>query len=160
MARINRELVILVGRDRENPRTHREAFEITGGLGEVLDKHIKRNNLNKSEFIREAVAAKLEAEMSKEPLIKDEKIRKAVRAWAGADDLDNFRIQNQHFNACKIIGYTAGINKASFIGFQTTIPHADSKKLYTIDELCGAPEPLEPSFIDLDERIKEKEEEC
>ena len=82
MARIDKGLVILVGRDRENPRTHREAFEITDGLGEMLDKHIKRNNLNKSEFIREAVAAKLEAEMPKEPLIKDEKIRKAVRAWA------------------------------------------------------------------------------
>ena len=73
----------------------------------------------------------------KEPLIKDEKIRKAVRAWAEADDLDNFRVQNQHFNDCKIIGYTAGINKASFIGFQTTIARADSKKLYTIPELCG-----------------------
>lgn len=73
----------------------------------------------------------------KEPLIKDEKVRKAVRAWAEADDLDNFRVQNQHFNECKIIGYTAGINKASFIGFQTTIAHADSKKLYTIAELCG-----------------------
>lgn len=72
-----------------------------------------------------------------EPLIKDEKIRKAVRAWAEADDLDNFRVQNEHFNECKIIGYTAGINKASFIGFQTTIAHADNKKQYTIDELCG-----------------------
>lgn len=76
----------------------------------------------------------------KEPLIKDEKIRKAVRAWAEADDLDNFRLQNEHFNCCKIIGYTAGINKASFIGFQTTIAHADNKKLYTIDELCGEEE--------------------
>lgn len=76
----------------------------------------------------------------KEPLIKDEKIRKAVRAWAEADDLDNFRVQNQHFNECKIIGYTAGANKASFIDFQTTIAHADSKKLYTIAELCGEEE--------------------
>jgi len=75
-----------------------------------------------------------------EPLIKDEKIRKAVRAWAEADDLDNFRVQNQHFNECKIIGYTAGINKASFIGFQTTIAHADNKKLYDIAELCGEEE--------------------
>lgn len=73
----------------------------------------------------------------KEPLIKDEKIRKAVRAWAEADDLDIFRVQNEHFNECKIIGYTEGINKASFIGFQTTIAHADNKKQYTIDELCG-----------------------
>lgn len=76
----------------------------------------------------------------KEPLIKDEKIRKAVRAWAEADDLDNFRVKNEHFNCCKMIGYTAGINKASFIGFQTTIAHADSKKLYTIAELCGEEE--------------------
>ena len=75
-----------------------------------------------------------------EPLIKDEKIRKAIRAWSEADDLDNFRVQNQHFNECKIIGYTAGINKASFIGFQTTIAHADNKKLYTIAELCGEEE--------------------
>lgn len=75
-----------------------------------------------------------------EPLIKDEKIRKAIRAWAEADDLDNFRVQNEHFNCCKIIGYTEGINKASFIGFQTTIAHADSKKLYDIAELCGAEE--------------------
>ena len=75
-----------------------------------------------------------------EPLIKDEKIRKAVRAWAEADDLDNFRVQNEHFNECKIIGYTAGINKASFIGFQTTIAHADNKKQYTINELCGEEE--------------------
>lgn len=75
-----------------------------------------------------------------EPLIKNEKIRKAVRAWAVANDLDNFRVQNEHFNCCKIIGYTAGINKASFIEFQTTIAYADSKKLYTIDELCGEEE--------------------
>ena len=35
-------------------------------------------------------------------------------------------------------------------------------KMYTIEELCGeeeAPEPIEPMFIDLDGRIKEKEEE-
>ena len=82
MARIDKGLIILVGRDRENPRTHRDAFQITGGLGEVLDKHIKRNNLNKSEFIREAIAAKLEAEMPKEPLIKDEAKRSVFKAWA------------------------------------------------------------------------------
>lgn len=76
----------------------------------------------------------------KEPLIKDEKIRKAVRAWAEADDLDNFRVQNEHFNECKIIGYSAGINKVSFICFQTTIAHAVNTKLYTIAELCGEEE--------------------
>jgi hypothetical protein len=32
-------------------------------------------------------------------------------------------------------------------------------KIYTIEELCGeeeALEPIEPTFIDLDERVKEK----
>lgn len=72
MGKINKELIILVGRDRKNPRTHRDAFEITGGLGKMLDKHIKRNNLNKSEFIREAIAAKLEAEMQEEVLEREE----------------------------------------------------------------------------------------
>ena len=76
-------------------------------------------------------------EVKVEPLIKDEKICKAVRAWAEADNLDNFRVHNEHFNACKIIGNKDGMNKASFIIFQTTIAHADNKKLYTIDELCG-----------------------
>lgn len=159
MARINKELIILVGRDRENPRTRREAFEITGGLGEMLDKHIKRNNLNKSEFIREAVAAKLEAEMPKEPLIKDEKIRKAVRIWA-------------EVNKTKYVWVTVAFDGISItqderhpfpteykqsITFECEVNFKSG--YYTIEELCGTLEPLEPTLIDLDERIKEKEEE-
>lgn len=98
------------------------------GLGFPLPKSLAELNENWEDYA------------PKEPLIKDEKIRKAVRAWAEADDLDNFRIQNQHFNECKIIGYTAGINKSSFIGFNATVAHADNKKLYTIEELCGEEE--------------------
>ena len=130
MARINKELVILVGRDRENPRTHREAFEITDGLGEMLDKHIKRNNLNKSEFIREAIAAKLEAEMPKEPLIKDEKVRKAVRAWA-----DGNNIESVHYDA-----FWRGFRRDnSSITVWEELPLEDNK-VYTIAELCGEEE--------------------
>lgn len=111
-----------------------------------LTKTVNETNTTTSEYIERSYCkiAELNEEWEdyapKEPLVKDERIRKAVRAWAEADDLDNFRVQNQHFNACKIIGYTAGINKASFIGFQTTIAHADNTKLYTIDELCGEEE--------------------
>ena len=137
MARINRELVILVGRDRENPRTHREAFEITDGLGEMLDKHIKRNNLNKSEFIREAIAAKLEAEMPKEPLIKDERIRKAIRAWAEACNLKHvtYKQASNEF-------YDADTRGAFAIRF-TLMPvevYLEDGEHYTIDELCGEDE--------------------
>lgn len=130
MARIDKGLVILVGRDRENPRTHREAFEITDGLGEMLDKHIKRNNLNKSEFIREAVAAKLEAEMPKEPLIKDEKIRKAVRAWAEANGIE--RVWHE-YSSCWLRGNGLKIE------LENEVVDLEQRN-YTITELCGEEE--------------------
>lgn len=93
-----------------------------------------------------------------EPLIKDEEIRKAVKAWAEANGLEHFTVINEHFNCCKIMGRKD--NRVSKIEFLTTIPNT-THRTYTIDELCGeeAPEPLEPSFIDLDERIREKEDE-
>ena len=76
-----------------------------------------------------------------EPLIKDEKIRKAVRAWADANNRDLFRVINEHFNCCKIIGYTDGGNAScDKIEFGTTIAGADKNYYYTIDELCGEEE--------------------
>ena len=73
-----------------------------------------------------------------EPLIKDEKIRKAVRAWADANGRDLFRAINEHFNRCKIIGYTDGGNAGcDKIEFSTTIAGANKDHYYTIAELCG-----------------------
>lgn len=98
-----------------------------------------------------------------EPLIKDEKIRKAVRAWAeacGADDADIVR----HYGAERWIGLryenpnTGWVSKFEIDGFGSC-NQLGNGKVYTIAELCGTPEPLEPTFIDLDERVKEKEEE-
>lgn len=130
MARIDKGLVTLVGRDRENPRTHRDAFQITGGLGEMLDEHIKRNNLNKSEFIREAIAAKLEAEMPKEPLIKDEKVRKAVRAWAEVNGVGGCICKDE------IHCITFETERGMFISFESADPIPPEGN-YTIAELCG-----------------------
>ena len=77
----------------------------------------------------------------KEPLINDEKIRKAVRAWAEANSRDLFRVINEHFNCCKIIGYTDGGNAScNKIDFGTTIKGADKNYYYTIDELYGEEE--------------------
>lgn len=121
-----------------NKKTGAEARVIAMYLGS--DGVMQVDGYDTVEDLMDDYAAYEKYNPPKEPLIKDEKVRKAVRAWAEADDLDNFRVQNQHFNECKIIGYTAGINKASFIGFQTTIAHADNKKLYTIAELCGEEE--------------------
>ena len=77
----------------------------------------------------------------KEPLIKDEKIRKSIRAWADANSRDLFRVINEHFNCCKIIGYTDGGNTScDKIEFSTTIACADKNYYYTIAELCGEEE--------------------
>lgn len=88
-----------------------------------------------------------------EPLIKDEKVRGIVRAWAkvnGATELKYYGGEN-----CLEDVFRNEIHFNQALGLEDA-------KTYTTEELCGedeAPEPIEPTFIDLDERIKEKEEE-
>ena len=70
----------------------------------------------------------------KEPLIKDEKIRKAVRAWAEA-----LRLQEVY---CASNGYEiyGGIDDWVIQFDGEPFPFADRNKLYTIAELCGEEE--------------------
>lgn len=88
-----------------------------------------------------------------EPLIPYEKVRKAVRTWAEALGADT--IMFVRFSQGFSFGDGNVCSSISFDGFVFDL--IDGKK-YAVDELCGekAPEPLEPSFIDLDERAKEK----
>ena len=73
----------------------------------------------------------------KEPLIKDEKIRKTIRAWAEANNFSVFRVHNQHFNYVKIHGVKDRYDpNGSNIEFMGTIAGAE-KRTYEIDELCG-----------------------
>lgn len=71
----------------------------------------------------------------KEPLIKDEKIRKAVRAWAEA---------NGFLDEIEVHSLTAGTRFSiehydiEFLGY--FIYDLESNKTYTIDELCGEEE--------------------
>ena len=74
-----------------------------------------------------------------EPKVKDEKIRKAVRAWAEANDLLTFKVVNEHFDCCKVIGY-GDHNISSRIEFKSTIAHVNKNQFYTINELCGQEE--------------------
>ena len=75
-----------------------------------------------------------------EPLIKDEKIRKAIRAWAEANNFSVFRVNNQHFNYVKIHGVKDRYDpNGSNIEFMGTIAGAE-KRTYEIDELCGEEE--------------------
>lgn len=85
----------------------------------------------------------------KEPLIKDEKIRKAVRAWAEANDIE--RVWHEKAS-CWLRGNGLAIEMENEV-FDL------EQGNFSIAELCGTPEPIEPTFIDLDERVKEKEEE-
>lgn len=65
-----------------------------------------------------------------EPLIKDEKIRKAVRAWA-----DGNNIESVHYDA-----FWRGFRRAnSSITVWEELPLEDNE-VYTITELCGEEE--------------------
>ena len=70
----------------------------------------------------------------KEPLIKDKKIRKAVRAWAEANELDELSLAN---NGYEIYG---GLDDTvvQFVG--EPLPFDNTDKTYTIAELCGEEE--------------------
>ena len=73
----------------------------------------------------------------KEPLIKDEKIRKAVRAWAEANEISQAQFDRY------ISGFSASDDKhniLSMISFDGFVFMFVDGKIYTIDELCGEEE--------------------
>ena len=70
----------------------------------------------------------------KEPLIKDEKIRKAVRAWA---EVNEFRPDYEMTYSQDSFGlYSWQAN----IEFNCRIDGLEHNKKYTIEELCGEEE--------------------
>lgn len=72
-----------------------------------------------------------------EPLIKDEKIRKAVRAWAEANEISQAQFDRY------ISGFSAsddGHNILSMISFDGFVFMFVDGKYYTITELCGEDE--------------------
>lgn len=70
----------------------------------------------------------------KEPLIKDEKIRKAVRAWAEAQGLTEVYCANDGYEIY-------GGDDALCIQFDgEPFQFADKNRIYTITELCGEEE--------------------
>lgn len=74
----------------------------------------------------------------KEPLIKDKKIRKAVRAWAEANGFDN---EGYYFEVHSLPAGTrfcVGHYTVEFIGFFLFELKANSE--YTLAELCGEEE--------------------
>ena len=77
-----------------------------------------------------------------EPLIKDKRIRKAVRAWAEANGIKEIII----FDHCNNAPYTP-VGAVEFAGNASrlkilfrTEEQFDTNRIYTIEELCGEEE--------------------
>ena len=68
--------------------------------------------------------------VQKEPLIKDEKVRKAVRAWAEANGIGGCICKEE------IHCITFETERGMFISFENADPIPPEGN-YTIDELCG-----------------------
>ena len=96
--------------------------------------------LGGDEYVYHSLAelnAEWEDYVPKEPLIKDEKIRKAVRAWAEANEISQAQFDRY------ISGFSAsddGHNILSMISFDGFVFMFVDGKYYTIDELCGEEE--------------------
>ena len=70
-----------------------------------------------------------------EPLIKDEKVRKAVRAWAEVVGKEETFVvsYNAEYHDCCI--YTGGLSNTAMIDLGTDLNVSEGS--YTIAELCG-----------------------
>lgn len=74
----------------------------------------------------------------KEPLIKDEKIRKAVRAWAEVNSTDKaLYAERPDKSLCFLMDIRENDYNIQFVGW---IPTLKDSETYTIIELCGEEE--------------------
>lgn len=139
-----------------NKRTGEVVVEINK-IGLVWNKYGMPAEIGQYDSIAE-LCEEWEDYAPAEPLIKDEKIRKVVRLCAdiwGADKILATKLGSR-------IEFSDGTPNMRYVSFMYAEWQDEIKDrtYYTIEELCGTPpEPIEPTFIDLDGRIKEKEEE-
>ena len=83
-----------------------------------------------------------EWEDAKEPLIKDEKIRKAVKAWAEVNDIKKIIVfdcgNNAPYTPVGAVDFAQNSGHLE-IRFRTE-ERFDTDRIYTIEELCGEEE--------------------
>ena len=121
-----------------------EMYGITHKVGDVMD--IPLHSPGGLPMISDRDAFLLDngfIEEMKEPLIKDEKIRKAVRAWADANRVTEARYSSCHDAECEFNARDDGNKSIVFIGDFTEINKEldySGRTIYTIDELCGEKE--------------------
>ena len=97
------------------------------------------------------------------PLIKDEKVRKVVRAWAEANDIKEIIVFDNSNNAPYTpVGAVDFAENGSHLEIRfRTEERFDTDRRYTIEELCGSEEIeiLEPTYTTIEEKEKLKEKE-
>ena len=94
--------------------------------------HMQTDGYDKVEDLLEDYAAYEQAKP--EPLIKDEKIRNAVRAWAEAVDADSAFVEKWAYDGDQFVLS----DELAEIHFRITTPkEIKAYKRYTIAELCG-----------------------
>lgn len=106
----------------------------TGEIAEIKPK------LNES--LPDAIRRTIEEagwEETRKPLIKDQKIRKAVRAWAEANGIKEIIIFDRYNNAPYTpVGAVEFAGNASRLNILfRTEERFDTNRIYTIEELCG-----------------------
>lgn len=78
----------------------------------------------------DGLIAEMDYHPEQEPLIKDEKVRKAVRAWADVNNIDKATCKEE------IHCVTFETERGMFISFDNADP-IPPEGTYTIEELCG-----------------------
>lgn len=115
-----------------------KAFE-----GGPIDLYFYLNKYEENEVDRKTYQslAELNSEWEdytpKDPLIKDEKIRKAVKAWAEANEIIKaFVAMDKNMNWI-VYGDDIDRNRFMIEFFDRVVSENDETNNYTIDELCG-----------------------
>ena len=114
--------------------TFKEYTDALIKLSEFYTKEVEQLKKQIEELIEQRTPA--------EPLIKDEKIRKAVRAWAEANDVKIIRIRTVGKTLLRCIGK---YRKVCYIDIEFMLDNTECYEdlhdnIYTIAELCGEEE--------------------
>lgn len=138
-------------RNKKTGETEGVCFAMSGGrIAVIVDDMPLCGNSVLGEYESLAELNEEWEDAPTEPLIEDKEIREIVRPWAkvnGATELKYYEGEN-----CLEDIFRNEIHFNQALGLEDA-------KTYTTEELCGTPDPIEMTFIDLDERVKEKEEE-
>lgn len=103
-----------------------------------LDKFLARYEVPAYQSIKEFLN---DWEDAPKPIIKDEKIRKAVKAWAEANHLSDFKVYvSDDGEWLQLDGRIECSQDTHSISFTGTLPSIDANKWYLLAELCGEEE--------------------